>query len=76
MQIKGWYIFPILQGLGCHPGISDFIAIKVGRTVYIEAKSPAGKQRPDQIIFQKNIEAKGGEYFLVDCFEDIVKITE
>ena len=74
MQIKGWFIFPILQGLGAHKGISDFIAIKAGRTVYLETKSQAGKQRPDQIIFQAEIEAKGGEYFLVDCFADLQKI--
>jgi len=76
MQIKGWFIFPILQSMGCYKGISDFIAIKTGRTVYIETKSPAGKQRPDQIDFQADIEAKGGEYFLVDCYEDLLKITE
>ena len=74
MQIKGWFIFPILQSMGCHKGISDFIAIKAGRTVYIETKSPAGKQRPEQIDFQADIEAKGGEYFLVDCYEDLLKI--
>lgn len=74
MQIKGWFIFPILQGLGAHKGISDFIAIKAGRTVYLETKSPAGKQRPGQVIFQAEIEAKGGEYFLVDCFADLQKI--
>jgi len=74
MQIKGWFIFPILQGLGAYKGIADFIAIKAGRTVYIEVKSPAGKQRPEQIIFQADIEAKGGEYFLVDCYEDLLKI--
>lgn len=76
LQIKGWFIFPILQGLGCYKGISDYIAIKAGRTVYVETKSPAGKQRPEQINFQAEIEAKGGEYFLVDCYEDLVKITE
>ena len=74
MQIKGWFIFPILQSLGSYKGISDYIAIKAGRTVYIETKSPAGKQRPGQIDFQADIEAKGGEYFLVDCYEDLVKI--
>lgn len=73
-KIKGWFIFPILQGLGCYKGISDYIAIKAGRTIYIETKSPAGKQRPDQVIFQADIEAKDGEYFLVDCYEDLVKI--
>ena len=74
MQIKGWFIFPILQGLGAHKGISDYIAIKAGRTVYIETKSPAGKQRPGQKEFQADIEAKDGEYFLVDCYEDLQKI--
>jgi len=74
MRIKGWFIFPILQGLGAYKGISDFIAIKAGRTVYIENKSSVGKQRPGQIDFQADIEAHGGEYFLVDCYEDLVKI--
>ena len=76
MQIKGWFIFPILQSMGCYDGISDFIAVKAGRVVFIETKSPAGKQRPAQIEFQAMVEAKGGEYFLVDCYEDLVKITE
>ena len=74
MQIKGWFIFPILQSMGCHKGISDFIAIKCGRTVYIEIKSPAGEQRPDQLDFQADILIHGGEYFLVDCYEDLLKI--
>ena len=76
MQIKGWFIFPIIQSLGSYKGISDYIAIKAGRTVYIETKSPAGKQSQDQIDFQADIEAKGGEYFLVDCYEDLIKIME
>lgn len=74
MQIKGWFIFPILQSLGSYKGISDYIAVKAGRTVYIETKSPAGKQRLEQIDFQADIEAHGGEYFLVDCYEDLLKI--
>ena len=74
MQIKGWFIFPILQSLGSYKGISDYIAIKAGRTVYIETKSPAGEQRQGQKDFQADIEAHGGEYFLVDCYEDLLKI--
>ena len=76
MKIKGWFIVPILQSMGCYKGVADFIAVKAGRTVYIETKSPAGKQRPDQIVFQADIEAHGGEYFLVDCYEDLVRMTE
>ena len=74
MRIKGWFIFPILQSMGCHKGISDFIAIKASRIIFIETKSPAGKQNQDQKDFQFLVEAHGGEYFLVDCYEDLVKI--
>ena len=74
MQIKGWFIFPVLQSMGCYPGISDFISIKVGRTVYIETKKPGGKQSQAQKDFQALVEAHGGEYFLVDCYEDLLKI--
>ena len=76
MQLLGWFIFPILQSMGCYPGVTDDIAIKNGRVVFIEVKRPGGKQSQVQKEFQAMIEAKGGEYFLVDCYEDLVKITE
>jgi len=74
LRIDGWFIFHILQGLGSFPGITDFIAVKGGRVLFIETKSPKGTQRPDQIIFQNIVESHGGEYWLIDCFEDIVKM--
>lgn len=73
-QIKGWFIFPILQSMGCYKGISDFIAIKGGRVVFIETKKPGGKQSQEQKDFQFLVKAHGGEYFLVDCYEDLVKV--
>ena len=75
LQIKGWFIFPILQSMGCYLGISDFIAIKGSRTIYIETKSPRGKQSKEQEIFQQEIEMHGGEYWLIDCWEDILKMV-
>lgn len=74
LQIMGWFIFPILQSMGCYLGISDFIAIKDGRVLFIETKSPTGKQRKGQKDFQEDIESHGGEYWLVDCWEDIIKM--
>ena len=74
MQIKGWFIFPILQSMGCYPGITDDIAIKNARVVFIEIKKPGGKQSQVQKDFQALVEAHGGEYFLVDCYEDLLKI--
>ena len=74
LELTGWFVFPILQGLGCFPGIADFIAIRCGRVLFIETKSLNGIQSPAQIIFQNNIELHGGEYWLIGCFDDIIRM--
>ncbi|MDI9596568.1 MAG: hypothetical protein QM220_03440 [Atribacterota bacterium] len=75
LNIKGWFHFHVLQGLGSYPGIPDIIAIKDNRVLFIECKRPAkgSKQRPAQVEFQKNIEYQGGEYILVRDVEDLIK---
>lgn len=74
LTIKGWFWFYNLQGLGSYDGIPDFIAIKNGRTIYLEVKKPGGKQSPGQIEFEWNITHQKGEYYLIDCLEDLIKI--
>jgi len=74
LSIKGWYNFPILQGLGSFNGIPDRIAIKNGRTIYLEIKRPKGKQSPGQIEFEWNITNQKGEYYLIDNLDDLIKI--
>lgn len=73
LDIKGWFHFYNLQGMGAFKGVPDIIAIKAGRVLFIEAKRPArgAKQSPAQIEFQRNIEYQGGEYVLVDCLEKL-----
>jgi len=71
LSLKGYFHFPILQGLGAYKGIPDIIAIKNGRTLYIECKRPGGKQSVNQLAFQGDIWAKGGQYILVKCLEDL-----
>lgn len=71
LAIKGWFCFYHLQGLGSYPGLPDLQAVKAGRTVYIELKRPGGRQRRDQEVFQRNIEAVGGEYILCRGIEDL-----
>jgi len=73
LNIMGWYHFPILQGLGAFKGISDRIAIKNGRTIYLEVKKPGRKQSPEQIEFEENITRQKGEYYLIKCLEDLIK---
>jgi len=76
LSIKGWYHFPILQGLGSFKGIPDRIAIKDGRTIYLEVKKPTRKQSPEQIEFEENITRQKGEYYLIDCLEDLIKVIK
>ena len=75
-EITGWAIVPILQGLGCYPGITDFFLIKNGRVIFLETKSSSGSQRPAQIEFQELIESHGGEYLLASCLEDFIKAVK
>jgi len=44
------------------------------RAIALEAKSDTGKQSKDQIEWQKDFEAIGGEYYLIKSLDDLVKI--
>ena len=73
LRLKGWLVFHNLAGLGCYPGISDFTAIKDGRTVWIEVKTPTGKQSERQLMFQEHVEGHGGEYVIIKSLEDAIR---
>jgi hypothetical protein len=71
LQWHGWYVIRIQQGLGCHRGISDLIAVKKGRTVFIEVKKPSGKLSDHQERFRDAISDRGGEYVVMRSVEDL-----
>jgi len=73
LEIKGWFVFHLLQGLGCYPGLTDMVAIKDGRVLFIEYKKPGGKQSEEQKKFQADLERVGGEYILVRCLENLIE---
>ena len=76
LNIKGWFHFHILQGVGSFKGIPDIIAIKQGRVLFLEIKRPKGNQSEYQRQFQIFIESHGGEYYVVRSLEDLMKIIE
>lgn len=71
LQWQGWFVVKIHQSLGSYRGIADLYAIRAGRHVWIEVKAPAGRQSVDQIRFQADIEAHGGEYVVARGVEDV-----
>ena len=76
LRISGWMCWSNLQGLGCRKGLPDITAVRDGVVLFIEAKRSGGKQSPDQIQFQKDIEQHGGHYVLARSFEDVEHAIE
>ncbi|MEW6171296.1 MAG: hypothetical protein AB1472_07060, partial [Candidatus Omnitrophota bacterium] len=73
LNIKGWFNFPLLQGLGSYKGLPDMIACKDGQVLFIEAKTATGGQTEYQVLFQQKIEKVGCRYVLVRNIEDLQK---
>ena len=71
LRVKGWFVFHVLQGLGCYLGVTDLIAVKDGRVLFIELKTARGRQSQHQKKFQSDLEAAGGEYVLCRGVEDL-----
>jgi Holliday junction resolvase len=85
LRLKGWFVFHVLQGLGAYKGVSDLIAIKEGKTIFLECKAPegidkngrkkpAGKQSENQIQFEADIKAHGGSYYVIRSVEDVIEV--
>lgn len=73
LQATGWLVMRIHQSLGSKPGLPDIIALKDGRTIYIECKSqhPRAKLSGSQEIMRREIERHGGMYILARGIEDV-----
>ena len=76
LSYTGWFCFHVLQGMGAHKGIPDMIATKKGITLFIEVKSPKGKQSPHQVEFQRQIEGVGGNYIVARNFDDVYTVIQ
>lgn len=72
LQWHGWFVVKIHQSLGSYKGIADLYAIKNGRSVWIEVKTPRGRQSEHQRQFEVDIKARGGEYMVARCVEDVM----
>ena len=57
-------------------GTSDIIAIRSGVVLFIEVKTPKGKQSKAQKLFEKCITERGGHYFLVRSRQELEEILD
>jgi len=65
------------QTMGVRKGCSDLIVVLKGKVLFIEMKTPKGKQSPEQIDFQRSVEAMGYEYYVVRSLDEFIyRITQ
>lgn len=74
LRLAGWAVFYIFQGLGSYKGISDLIAMKDGRTVYIEVKTETGRQSEHQKQFERICIEHGCRYILARSVNDVAEL--
>ena len=71
LRWRGWKVYRIQQGLGCHRGMSDLICVKDGKVLFLEIKTPKGKLSPHQEKFRDEIQDAGNIYLWVSSLEQI-----
>jgi hypothetical protein len=71
LVINGWCVWNLWQGQFSEKGIADLVALRDGRTVWVEIKTATGKQSPDQVAFEEAIKRAGGEYHVSRGIDDL-----
>ena len=71
MQI---FSYPIMQGLGCYPGLPDRVIHFNGRVIYLEVKTTKGKLSDHQIAFQEQCEQDGIKYRVIRDLEGLQEV--
>lgn len=72
LRRAGWFVIYNMQmGFGCHKGLADLTAMRDGKVIFIEVKTETGKQRPEQVQFEKDCTAHGVRYILARGVNDI-----
>ena len=71
LSLHGWLHYPLAESRYGVKGLPDRIAVKNGRTVYIECKSPRGELSEWQQVRQREITEAGALYLLVRDLDDL-----
>jgi hypothetical protein len=61
--------FKVRFGVGS-PGGSDLIGLYRGRALFVEIKTPTGRQSPEQRQFQQCVERHGGIYRILRSVDE------
>ena len=68
---KGKTIIGFRRSDAFNVGMPDIVCVIRGQFIGIEVKSPEGRQRDEQKLWQRRIESAGGTYILARSWEDV-----
>lgn len=71
LRLHGWKVTRIHQSLGSERGIPDLVAIRGGKTVWIEVKTPNGRLSEHQERWLQDLEDHGGWWIVARSVEDV-----
>lgn len=71
LNIMRVFSYPVLQGLGCYPGIPDRILHYKGSVIYLEIKTGRGKLSSAQQAFREQCERDKIPYYIIRSLEDL-----
>lgn len=71
LRLHGWKVVRIHQSLGSERGIPDLVAIRGGKTVWIEVKTPNGRLSEYQERWLQDLEDHGGWWIVARGIEDV-----
>ncbi len=71
LRAAGWFCAQVENQKRVKSGFSDWVCIRRGRVVFLEFKTPKGRQRPEQVAFMNEVRAHGGEYRVARQWHDI-----
>jgi len=77
LRVMRWYVLDFSRH-DCPDlsGISDIMAMKRGRYLWIEFKRPGNKQQANQIEFMNNIRSHDGEYILIYSIDELMEFLK
>jgi len=71
LRWHGWFCWKVHQSLGSFKGVSDLIAVKAGRVLFIEVKTSTGRLGVHQQAFRDELTRHGGTYIVARSIEDV-----
>jgi hypothetical protein len=57
---------------GMMSGASDLVIVLPEKIVFVEVKTPTGKQSPKQMEFERKVSDLGYEYKIIRCVDEII----